>query len=96
MKNLGIVLLSVLVISCAVSKNKNQENRSMENKKITSVINAFSKAGDENNAKELSKYLDDNYRVVMNRLFGSKSVLLSQRYNRLRKIYDLEKPQRVR
>jgi ketosteroid isomerase-like protein len=41
---------------------------------VKNVITAFSKAGDKNDADELAKLLDDNHRLVMNRLFGSKEV----------------------
>jgi ketosteroid isomerase-like protein len=41
---------------------------------VKKVITAFSLAGDKNDAIELANYLDDNHRLVMNRLFGSKEV----------------------
>lgn len=44
--------------------------------KITDTITAFAKAGDINDAKTLETLLDDNYRIVMNRLFGSNEVIV--------------------
>lgn len=86
MNKIGILMLIVFAMSCSASKNQNQVKMNPENKKITSVIVAFSKAGDVNNAKELSNYLDDNYRVVMNRLFGSKSVSVMSKAEYVEKI----------
>ena len=47
-----------------------------EVKNIKTVITAFSNAGDENNTEKLSFYLDNNYRIVMNQLFGSKKIVV--------------------
>lgn len=68
MKKLTLVAFISLIassIGCA---------QTSEIKAIEKTITAFSKAGDENNANELEKYLDDNHRIVMNRLFGSQEV----------------------
>lgn len=48
--------------------------QSSDEKQIHQTIAAFSKAGDQHMVSKLDELLDDNYRVVMNRLFGSKEV----------------------
>lgn len=59
-------------------------------KDVTEVIKAFSKAGDNNDSKKLATYLDDNYRIVMNRLFGSESVSIMEKSTYLEKIKSKE------
>ena len=41
---------------------------------IAAIINAFSKARDQQNTEVLEDLLDDNFRIVMNQLFGSTEV----------------------
>lgn len=53
---------------------------------VKKTILAFSTAGDNSNAEQLSQHLDDNYRVVMNRLFGSKEVSVLSKNIYLQKI----------
>jgi hypothetical protein len=53
---------------------------------IKKVITAFAKAGDENKADELSVLLDDQYRLVMNRLFGSTTVSVLTKTDYVEKI----------
>ncbi len=57
---------------------------------ITTTIFAFAEAGDENNADELANYLDENYRIVMNQLFGSETVSIMDRQTYLDKIKSKE------
>lgn len=64
-----------------------QEN---EEKSIKKVITNFAKAADNNNAAELANYLDENYRIVMNRLFGSESVSIVNKTDYLAKIETKE------
>jgi hypothetical protein len=59
-------------------------------KAIEQVIRLFAKAGDQNNADELEKYLDTNYRIVMNQLFGSAEVTVMTREVYLEKIRTKE------
>lgn len=61
-----------------------------EKSKISETIEAFSRAGDNQNADALSKLLDSNYRVVMNRLFGSTEVAVMPRSVYLEKIRSKE------
>ncbi len=63
---------------------------SSEVKAIEKVIHGFSRAGDANDAVALEQYLDKNYRVVMNRLFGSKDVAVLSRLVYLDKIKSKE------
>lgn len=62
----GLLCLMLSTLSC------NAQNQEVT--EVKKVITAFAKAGDTNNATELNQYLDDNFRVVMNRLFGSTDV----------------------
>jgi len=45
-----------------------------DKKEIHKTIAAFSEAGDQHSVSKLDNLLDANYRVVMNRLFGSQEV----------------------
>ena len=58
--------------------------------KVKQTITAFSEAGDNNNADKLATHLDDNYRIVMNRLFGSESVSVMDKATFLEKIRTKE------
>lgn len=85
MKNIKLVAIVCLlfpVMACNAQKSE------MEN--IEKVITKFAKAGDENNADELANYLDDNYRIVMNRLFGSTEVSVMPKSVYLEKIASKE------
>jgi hypothetical protein len=66
------------IISCTMVLFTSLSCTSQNNdkKNIEMAIQGFSKAGDENNADLLQTYLDDNYRIIMNRLFGSSSVTI--------------------
>ncbi|WP_430907906.1 nuclear transport factor 2 family protein [Maribacter sp. 2-571] len=66
-------VLTMIAIFSIVTIGKAQKQ---EKTKIKEVITAFAKAGDSNDYEALDAYLDDNYRVVMNRLFGSKQVAI--------------------
>jgi len=81
-----MILLSLLGI-IGISQVKSQN---MEVKVIKEVITSFSKAGDQNDSDKLATYLDDNYRVVMNQLFGSKAVIVIPKAVYLDKIKSKE------
>lgn len=84
MKNLILTaFLGILFTTNLYSQTKDMEA-------IKQTITAFSKAGDANDVDELEKYLDDNYRVVMNRLFGSTEVAVMPRSMYLEKIRSKE------
>ncbi len=64
--------------------------QSSEEKSVKSTITAFSKAGDTNDAEALADYLDPNYRIIMNQLFGSTEVSILPRAVYLDKIKSKE------
>ncbi|MGB3589700.1 MAG: nuclear transport factor 2 family protein [Tunicatimonas sp.] len=82
-----LVLLTVACLAFLVVTGKAQTS---EVRDIEKVVSAFAKAGDENDAEKLATYLDDNYRVVMNRLFGSSEVSILPRSIYLEKIKSKE------
>ncbi len=59
-------------------------------KAIKKVIVDFAKAGDQNNTDKLDECLDDNYRVVMNQLFGSTEVAVVPKAVYMQKIKSKE------
>lgn len=71
-KQFLILVVSVLSFTGCYAQNKNKKNPEM--KKIEQTIHAFAKAGDLQDVDQLDKLLDKNYRIVMNRLFGSPDV----------------------
>lgn len=64
------ILLSTIALFMTLTNKAQNTDKSA----IKATILAFSKAGDNNDADKLATCLDDNYRVVMNRLFGSDKV----------------------
>ncbi len=85
MLKLKIIAMVTILFSVLTTNAQNQEAKA-----IKKVIAAFAEAGDQNNAEILSTYLDDNYRVVMNRLFGSDQVNILPRSVYLEKIKTKE------
>ncbi len=84
MKKLKLLgMLCVLLSTSGFSQNP-------EIKAVKETITAFSKAGDNSDDVELAKYLDDNYRIVMNRLFGSAEVIVMPKSVYLEKIKTKE------
>ena len=70
----SVLLFTLLgIISSFTSSVKGLES---EKDNIQETIKTFSKAGDERNLAMLDELLDDNYRIVMNQLFGSKEIAL--------------------
>ncbi len=61
-----------------------------EEKAITQLIQTFAQAGDQNDADKLAACLDDNFRVVMNRLFGSETVSIMPKEVYVEKIRSKE------
>ena len=59
-----------------------------DHKAITEVITTFSKAGDKNDYSKLNDCLENNYRIVMNRLFGSKELTIIPKSVYLEKIIN--------
>lgn len=73
-----------LLFTATLMAQKNEEQA------IEKTIRAFAKAGDENNSEELAMYLDANYRIAMNQLFGSTEVAIMPRAMYLEKIRTKE------
>ncbi len=85
MKKLKLIALMAGLFTMS-TLNAQQE----EIKKIEKVIQAFAKAGDENNAVDLERCLAADYRIVMNRLFGSSEVSIMPKSLYLEKIASKE------
>ena len=84
MKN--TILIGLIVLFANVPA----QAQSTEEKEIKDTVLAFAKAGDQNDVQTLEKHLDSNYRVVMNRLFGSSEVAIVPRSVYLEKIKSKE------
>ena len=82
MKSITIIFLLLSAMACSAQKD--------QTKNIESAITEFAKAGDENNSEKLAHYLDDNFRIVMNRLFGSTEVSVMPKSTYLEKIKSKE------
>ncbi|RMA56745.1 nuclear transport factor 2 family protein [Ulvibacter antarcticus] len=80
----------IFVIAIVFCFTLNTYAQSSDTVEITNTINSFAKAGDNNDVQELEKYLDGNYRIVMNRLFGSNEVNIMPRNIYLEKIKTKE------
>lgn len=85
MKKIKLIAIVCLLFSGMVSNAQKSEIKNIEK-----TISEFSKAGDENDAEKLASYLDDNYRIVMNRMFGSKEVSVMTKSVYLEKIKSKE------
>lgn len=84
MKTLLISTLIVFCTNCYALADGNDE------KAIEATLKRFSKAADEHNLTALSACLDDQYRIVMNQLFGSKEISIVSRDTYLQKIKSKE------
>ena len=84
MKNL------TLVIGLLVATILPAQNTKNDMKEIKEVITAFAKAGDTNDTQKLDQYLDSNFRIVMNQLFGSKDVMIVDKSAYMTKIASKE------
>ncbi|NOQ74176.1 MAG: DUF4878 domain-containing protein [Crocinitomix sp.] len=80
----SILILMIAMLGTATNAQENEE------KSIKEVITNFAKAADESNAEMLATYLDENYRIVMNRLFGSETVSIINKTDYLAKIETKE------
>ncbi len=84
MKNSGVAMLLFLILTVGCKAQVTDQDA------IKQSITAFSKAGDNNDTQALEKLLDQHYRVVLNRLFGSKSVSIVTKTQYLEKIKTKE------
>jgi len=82
-----IVPLMMVVLFTVITHGWSQ---SKDEKVITRIITDFAQAGDQNDADGLEKFLDPNYRIVMNRLFGSTEVSVMPKAVYLDKIRNKE------
>lgn len=81
-----IILVGIFALFITAGSNA----QSSDEKAVKETIISFSKAGDKNDADKLETYLDDNYRIVMNRLFGSSEVSVMNKDVYLEKIRTKE------
>ncbi len=66
-KTLLAGMLAIFTASTALSQNT-------EEKAVKLAISNFAKAADNSDASAIAELLDENFRIVMNQLFGSKEV----------------------
>lgn len=83
-------LLKSISFCCILMTTIGGIAQSKDHKAINEAIAVFSKAGDKNDYNKLNDCLDDNYRIVMNRLFGSKEVSIMPKSVYLEKIKSKE------
>lgn len=69
-----LLILAVGAMTFAGCQAQSENTKNPEMKKIEQTVHTFSQAGDSQDAEKLDDILDDNYRIVMNRLFGSSEV----------------------
>ncbi len=82
LKLISIISLFLISMSCTAQTNANES--------IEEVIHKFSKAGDESDITTIDAILDDNFRIIMNRMFGSKKVGIMPKSGYLKKIKSKE------
>lgn len=83
MKNAFLSLITAAIMTTACAQTD-------DIKSVKETISAFAKAADENNSIKLANYLDPNYRIAMNQLFGSIEVSIVDREFYLSKIESKE------
>ncbi|MFT6867729.1 MAG: hypothetical protein ACJA08_002573 [Cyclobacteriaceae bacterium] len=79
---LVLIFCGAAFASCAQSPN--------DQKAVKETITAFAKAGDQNDVETLTGFLDPNYRIVMNQLFGTAETMVIDRKTYLDKIGSKE------
>ncbi|MEO1448490.1 MAG: nuclear transport factor 2 family protein [Bacteroidota bacterium] len=57
---------------------------------VSAAVEAFAQAADQQDAEALDKILDDNFRLVMNQLFGGDKVMTMDKATYLGKIRNKE------
>lgn len=82
-----ILILLVTLMALTGSKLKAQTPAMKE---VKQTIQTYMTSGDQNDAKTMAALLDPNYRVIMNRLFGSTEVSIMTRELFLEKIESKE------
>lgn len=76
--------LAIIALACTAYSAKNAE------KNVKKTIKTFATAADNQSTTDLKKVLHDDYRVVMNRLFGSEDCAVLSRDAYLKKIESKE------
>lgn len=84
MKTTFLTLITIMTMTATACAQTD------ETKKIKEAIIEFAKAGDSNDSKKLAGYLDANYQIAMNQLFGSTEVSVVDRAFYLSKIESKE------
>jgi ketosteroid isomerase-like protein len=64
-------LITILIMTMVINQTSHAQTDKIS---IEQVVNQFAKAGDERNVAQLNNLLHDDFRLVMNRLFGSEKV----------------------
>ena len=81
-----IILMSFIALFTATKISA----QSTEEKKIKNTIINSTKAGDQSDSEKLALFLDDNFRIIMNQLFGSDKVSIIPKSAYLEKIKNKE------
>jgi ketosteroid isomerase-like protein len=82
--------LKLMALLCLTLLTMEANAQSSDLSQIEATITGFTKAGDQSNSEKVSSYLDDNYRIVMNQLFGSTEVSVVPKSLYLEKIKSKE------
>ena len=85
----SLIKSALLTLLGIFFSNLNQPQQ-VEVTAVRQTILSMAKAADQSNATELDQYLDTNYRVVMNQLFGSTEVSILSKAVYLEKIRNRE------
>jgi len=84
------IILTFITIIMGVTLTTAVQAQSAQEKAVKSTIEQFAKAADNSDAAAMDKLLDNNYRIVMNQLFGSKDVAVINKTIYLQKIKSKE------
>lgn len=82
--------ISLLFLILVVAGVRSHAQSSSSDAQVKSAIMAFANATANQNVDRLEKLLDANFRVTMNRMFGSSEVLVMDRASYLGKIESKE------
>ncbi len=74
-------------LSCSAQKTTTMEKGEQA---VKMALKKFAHSGDVQDAATLDQLLDDNFRIVMNQLFGSKEVIVMSKEVYLEKIKNKE------
>lgn len=80
----------VIIAALLLTLTANSFGQSSDHKAIQKTIELFAHAGDTQNLSEFELVLNENYQVVMNRLFGSEAIVIMSREVFLEKIKTKE------